>query len=691
MFSRIALPGAVARRLGFVAISGICLVAGTTLFTMAGENPPAAEVEPPESAAKDQSPPESPAAPAEKPTDQSAPTDKPPSTDRKGPTDPAELEAFLDGIMAVHMKDKHIAGATISVVVDNRPFFSKGYGYANVETKEPVDPDKTMFRIGSVSKLFTWTAVMQLAEQGKLDLDADINTYLEDFKIPPTYPQPITLKHLLTHTPGFEDHVLNLFAHSADEVGPLGTLLAHQLPARVRPPGELVSYSNHGAAIAGYIVERVSGMPWEDYVEQKILQPLGMKYTLVRQPPKDELPAELSKGYKFERARYVEEPFEYIPLAPAGTIASSAGDMARFMIAHLQDGRYESTQILREETARQMRDLHFTHDEALDGMAYGFMRMTYNGEEIVHHGGDTILFHSLLVMLPKRKTGLFVSYNTATATGTRIQLLEAFLDRYFPAPEAADEAGGEKKPESREPTSLERFVGSYGGLRHSHTSITKLGALMNTVKVSVDDGELLLSGMAGDPKRFAEVEPLLFREVDGHNKLVFRQDEQGRITHLFLNDVPYMAFRRLPWNETPRFMLLLIGGCALVFLSAVIGWPWAAFIAWGVPREATGFSRLASLLAWITSAAALAWMIAAAFVLRDPNELAYGVTPTVDWMLWATPVIVGLVAIVLVCSLVAWLRGYWRFSGRLHYTCVLVAGLAFVWFLHYGNLLRLPV
>jgi hypothetical protein len=214
---------------------------------------------------------------------------------------------------------------------------------------------------------------------------------------------------------------------------------------------------------------------------------------------------------------------------------------------------------------------------------------------------------------------------------------------------------------------------------------------MNTVNVSVDDGDLLLSGPGGDPKRFVEVQPLLFRQLDNQETLAFRQDDQGRITHLFLNDVPYMAYRKLPWHETPRFMLLLIGGCGLVFLSAVIGWPWAAFIAWGAPREATVFSRLASLLAWITSAAALAWMIAAGLVLRDPNELAYGVTSTVDWMLWASPVIAGLVAVVLVCSLVAWLRGYWRFSGRLHYTCVLLAGLAFVWFLHHGNLLRLPV
>ena len=143
----------------------------------------------------------------------------------RGPTSVEDLAAFLDGVMAVHLKDKHIAGATIAVVVDKKPFFSKGYGFADVATKKPVNPDDTMFRIASVSKLFTWTAVMQLAEQGKLDLDADINKYLTEFKVPETFPQPITLKHLMTHTPGFEDQVIGLFAHSPDELAPLGEVL----------------------------------------------------------------------------------------------------------------------------------------------------------------------------------------------------------------------------------------------------------------------------------------------------------------------------------------------------------------------------------------------------------------------------------------------------------------------------------
>ncbi|MEX2114723.1 MAG: serine hydrolase [Pirellulales bacterium] len=166
--------------------------------------------------------------------------DAPSPAEQRGPTDPAELAAFVDGIMAAQFKDKHIAGATIAVVVDNKPFFAKGYGYADVAAKKPVDPATSMFRIGSVSKLFTWTAVMRLAQEGKLDLDADINQYLKGFQVPATYPEPITLKHLLAHTPGFEDHVIKLFGRSADDLQPLDEILARNLPARVRKPGQLV-------------------------------------------------------------------------------------------------------------------------------------------------------------------------------------------------------------------------------------------------------------------------------------------------------------------------------------------------------------------------------------------------------------------------------------------------------------------
>ncbi len=606
------------------------------------------------------------------------------SEPRRGPSDPAELAAFVDGVMTAQMKDKHVAGAVFIMVIDNKPFFAKGYGLADVEAGKPVDPETTMFRIASVSKLFTWTALMQLAEQGKLDLDADINQYLADFKIPATYPEPITCKHLLSHTPGFEDRVIGLFGRGPSDE-PLGKLLSHDLPARVRPPGQLASYSNHGTALAGYIVSQVSGMPWEDYIEQHLLTPLEMHHTSVRQPPEDQLPADLSKGYKYARARFEKQSFEYIPAAPAGCISSSAGDMAKFMIAHLQDGEYGSSRILGEDSARTMRSLLFAHEPSLPGMGYGFMRMTYNGEEIVHHGGDTFYFHSFLVLLPERHAGFFVSYNTDTSgEGLREKLCEALLDRYYPAADPPQAV-----PVGKVEDSLARYAGTYGSLRHSYTSIAKLAALVAVATVSVDGDELLVQG-AGTMRRFAPTAPLMFREIDGQNALVFRADPNGHVTHLFSATGGAGALERLRWFNTPRFNLSLLAVCVAVFLSALLGWPVVAFVTREVRRQDTApraGARRATLLGWFTCGLILALIVAAGLVLSSKEDIAFGVPPKVKALVWLTPLVAALSAGVAVSAIVAWRQRYWRFSGRLHYTCVASACIAFLWFLNHWNLL----
>ncbi|PYP68618.1 MAG: serine hydrolase, partial [Gemmatimonadetes bacterium] len=265
----------------------------------------------------------------------------------RGVRDRGELAAFLDGVMAANLRDKHVAGATVAVVKDGALFYANGYGYSDVAHRAPVNPERTLFRIGSTSKLFTWTAVMQLVEQGKLDLDADVNRYI-DFKIPATYPQPITLRHIMTHTPGFEEDGRDLITDDTTKMIPLGRWLATHIPGRVRPPGTYSSYSNYATALAGYIVQRTSGVPFDDYVEQHILTPLGMTETTTRQPLPPRLRADMSQGYTWGDGSYKPQKFEIVNAAPAGSVASSAADMAKFMIAHLNDGAFNGQRILAE-------------------------------------------------------------------------------------------------------------------------------------------------------------------------------------------------------------------------------------------------------------------------------------------------------------------------------------------------------
>jgi CubicO group peptidase (beta-lactamase class C family) len=602
-------------------------------------------------------------------------------------SDKVDLEAFFDGAIPVQLDSKHIAGAVIAVVNGDKVVFTKGYGYADIEKRRKVDPDKTLFRIASISKLFTWTAVMQLAEEGKLDLNADVNTYLKDVKIPAGYDKPVTLQNLLTHTPGFEDYVLGLFAHSPKEMHPLAEVLKEQMPARVMPPGTVSSYSNHGTAMAGYAVACVSGKPWEDYIEQRILQPLGMKNTLVRQPEEDQLPGDMSKGYKWEGGRFKAEPFEYIPAAPAGCISTTAADMTKFMLAHLHDGKLGDAQILKPETAKKMREPLFRNHPKTTAMCYGFMELERHGQRLVGHGGDTMWFHSLMVLIPERQVGLFVSYNTDSSGGAREDLLDAFLRRYFP-----DEDPPRVKPVSDFRERAQKLAGEYVLTRYSHTTVAKLGALMGVFDVSVNDDDTLTISIGSRSGRYVEVEPYVFRELDGPNRFVFQEDKDGKIRYLFMADLPIVAAERREWYERSLTHIGLFAGCLAIFVTALFFWPVIAFSVRGLSSpniRRTWFSAILSILGWLLSAACLGFVGVLAFALKDPDEIVFGLTPFLKNLLALTPALAILTAIAVLACLIAWLKGYWRFTGRVHYTLVALAGVGFTWFLYYWNLLPL--
>ena len=262
----------------------------------------------------------------------------------------ADLEAWLDGFMPYALEQTDVAGSVVVVVKDGKVLLQKGYGYSDLAKRTPVDPERTLFRPGSVSKLFTWTAVMQLVEQGKLDLDEDVNKYI-DFKIPPYQGKPVTLRNIMTHTTGMEEVIRGLIANDEKEILPLDTTLKHWVPEREYAPGSTPAYSNYATALAGYIVERVSGQPFDQYIAQHIFAPLGMQHSTFSQPIQKNLLAMTSKGYK-SASDGKEQPYEYINLAPAGSLASPGSDMGKFMIAHLNNGAFGDQRILREETAR---------------------------------------------------------------------------------------------------------------------------------------------------------------------------------------------------------------------------------------------------------------------------------------------------------------------------------------------------
>ncbi|HUJ46385.1 MAG TPA: serine hydrolase [Rhizomicrobium sp.] len=487
-----------------------------------------------------------------------------------------DLRTFFDGMVPYAIQRGDIAGATISVVKDGKLLFAQGYGYADLKTRRPVVPDVTMFRPGSISKLFTWTAVMQQVEQGKLDLDTDVNKYL-DFKIPEKFGKPITLRNIMTHTAGFEETLGQLFIAKPSELFPLHDYLVKHMPERIFPPGKYVAYSNYATTIAGYIVQRVSGEPFDQYIANHILKPLGMDHSSFSQPLPKDLQGDMASGYK-QASDPKPADYEIVEAAPAGALASTATDMAKFMIAHLNGGEYNGARILKPETVKQMHSLNFTLAPGLNGFDLGFYQENRNGHSIIGHGGDTEVFHSDLHLILDANVGIFMSFNSAGKEGAvepvRVNIFRMFLDRYFPFTPPVEKTVADPDKDNA------RVVGYYVASRRKDSALRLLFQLGQNQVVEQPDKTLtvdLLKDLSGAPKKWRNVGPLTYREVDGQTHLKFVTDKDGNIDYFTSDDfIPVEVLQRVHGLETlgnlKLFGLGAIAVCALTVAIWFGGW-----------------------------------------------------------------------------------------------------------------------
>jgi CubicO group peptidase (beta-lactamase class C family) len=576
-------------------------------------------------------------------------------------------------------------------VKDGQVLFQKGYGYADVEEKKPVLPDQTLFRPGSISKLFTATAVMQLVEQGKLDLDRDINDYL-DFSIPKTYPASVTLRQLLTHTGGFEETLKNLFVAHESDIKPLRTYLVNEMPARIFPPGKIPSYSNYGFTLAGCIVERVSGEKFERYIENHILKPLGMNHSTFDQPLPAQLASQMSKGYL--SASKKPRDFEFVQAAPAGALTTTAADMTRFMLAFLQDGAVDGMSILKPETVRQMETRQFEFHPMLPGLGITFMEYLIDPVRIIAHGGDTVYFHSDMILIPHAHLGYFLSYNSLGQNigGGRGEVFRTLVNRYFPSASQtkADVDSSIAKSDGRVVSAF------YNGTRRAETTFLKILALADQSKVTSDkDGVLQIEGMknqSGELKRWREIAPLVYREIDGLERIGFRRDASGAVGEM----LPFPAIyegQRVPWYATKSFIGVLIGGSLLLAILTVLLWPVAVIIRkrYQRPLFSTKSDRVLYFLSRIVCLGEVLFVLAPIVVLSQGLEhiviLGDAINPwlhafrIIGWILIAG-------AVLLIVAAVRFVRlpghGLWF---RAHAILLAIGGIAFGLFAWQYNLL----
>lgn len=536
-----------------------------------------------------------------------------------------DLGAWLDGLIPQALAEADIAGAEVTIVANGRIIASRGYGYADLERRTPVVPGVTLFRPGSISKLFTWTAVMQLVEQGELDLDADVNTYL-DFEIPAYQDQPITMRQIMTHTTGFEETMRDMVPLN-ENAAPISLehYLKNNIPRRIFPPGTMPAYSNYATGLAGYIVQRISGDPFADYVQHHIFDPLGMRNSTFAQPLPAAMNERLSRGYN-NVASGQAQPFEIVIAAPAGAMTSTGPDIALFMMAHLNDG----AGLMRPETARLMHETIDQQFPGVNSMALGFYQENYGGQRIISHGGDTAWFHSNLSLLLDHNVGVYVSFNSSGASPLdaamlRIDILNRFVARYFPA-----EVAPVAEPLPTALTHGAAMIGDFERARRSETNPIYVAYFAGQINIAMlPNGDLVGPGLPtpnGQPMRWREVEPWVWQAVGGHERMGARVDESGRVSAIAFEPFAFaIPFTRAPWWRSKSLLAPLLGLAFAVLLITALSWPLRALSrrAHKIAFPYAGMRALAHRASPLVALSALGYILAwATFIVWLLGSLA---------------------------------------------------------------------
>jgi CubicO group peptidase (beta-lactamase class C family) len=613
--------------------------------------------------------------------------------------DARSLEAFADGFLPSEMAKRNIPGAVLTVVSRGQLVLARGFGFADLKAQRRVDPNRTLFHVGSVTKVVTATAALQLVERGHLDLAKNVNAYLRSFHLASDRGPSVTLHHLLTHTAGFEERLTGIFCKRASERQPLATYLAHSMPRRFARPGEVLSYSNHGMSLAALLVEDVSGRRFEDYVSEEILAPLGMSrsgFLLTGDAAKD-----VAIAYQFVNGHHRGQLPDCVQTVGAGGFATTGTEMARFMIAHLEGGAYEGARIVRGGTMDRIHARQFAPHEATSGWAYGFWEDIHHGTRGLMHDGGGNGYRALVYVLPDQHLGVFLAYNLADRhpDGELLDVFRRrFLKTYFPAPA--------RQAEIVHPLSVTTFPGYYRYVRRARTTMEKMISVVNIVRIDQgQSGTLTMSGATEEPVTLVPIAPTLFRRTDGRGLVAFDAVNENRAQRLVLDGGGLRTYDRISVLSTPLVQGMWLLGMGLVFVYAGFAKPVFATAVWVLRRDESLSphdgparpndphpARQASWLGGIASALNLLFIVMLPLVfLGDLSaglpEFVYGVPKVALVLLVIPPVTAALAVATSTAVFSMWRDRRLRLVTRLEHTVVCAALLSFVAFTIYWRLM----
>lgn len=604
------------------------------------------------------------------------------------------LQRFTDDFFKKNMEKYSIPGAAIAIVKDGKEVFKKGYGYSNIEGKISVDPDKTVFPAASVSKMFTATAIMQLYEEGKIDLNENIDNYIKPYKVINPYKEPVTCSNLLTHSSGVDEaSELNVGTRDEKSIKSQEYYFDNHTPRVVREPNTVSRYSNQGYNLLGYVIEKVSGISYEEYVKKNILEPLKMDKSLVRLKNNNTVKC---YGYGGIGGNYTESPLDYQYTSGSSGINATVKDMENFMIAHLNNGEFQGNKILNEKTSIIMKNKQFSNNNSLPGMGYGFIRSNRNGQEILKHEGALIAGSTTtLFLMPKEGLGIYIATNSLNPLPFNFE--EEFLNEFYPT--TNNKFNEIKKNPSKDFSKYEGTYRSYDGIAKSN--IMKIFSLMMPdmdMRITDNkDGTLTLKEYTLAKEKISttiiEKEDGKFARADGRGDFAFKINDNGKVTYAF-NDVSELSFEKISFFDEANFNISICAIAMIMFIINIIG-----TIVLFIRRKfkQTGCKscrgikliRTANLAISAFNVVGILGATIMAMTMISNNDFTFA------WLLYTFLGFLIVGAGLSICGLIIliydWVKKRGKKAEKSYFTIITIVNFIFIWFIYYFNFLGVKI